>query len=318
MRYAYRDVATPSMAALVAGISVGLMAIVSTLGPMGTLETLTLFQRLSYFGVVTIFAAPLCFVSGFFILYIMKNRGVIYVTFALAMMCSVVAAPCSALAMILYGAFHNGTYPTVSFFGVYSFGVLVSGVGTEFAFYVLYQRVSRTTRRTGVAEAGSQVSPGAPAAPGSSVADAGGGTVEDSDRVAEGADVSDLTETVAAPTPVEEPGGSAPGEPPELRLPPEIGRDIVYAHVSGHYVEVVTTSGTAVVYTRLADVVEALDGQGMQTHRSYWAAHRHIVRLHSDGHRVLLHLTDGHRVPVGRSFRDSVRAYLRRHPPLQA
>ena len=84
----------------------------------------------------------------------------------------------------------------------------------------------------------------------------------------------------------------------------------MYVHVSGHYVEVVTTAGTAVVLMRLSDVARALDGQGMQTHRSYWAAYRHVVRLQSDDHRVVLHLTGGHRVPVSRSFRADVRAYM--------
>ena len=317
MRHAYREVATPGMALLVAGISLGLMAIVSTLGPLGTLQTLTLVQRLAYFGVITIVAAPMCYAAGFFILYIMRHHSVVYATFGLALMCSVVAAPCSALAMVLYGVFHDGAYPTVSFFGVYYFGVLITGVGTEFAFYVLYQRVSRTIRRDGVADAGTRISPAATTVPGTPVADRGGGMVQDSAFLSEGANVSDLTETGEASNPAEEPTDSASGETPQLRLPPEIGQDIVYAHVSGHYVEVVTTSGKAVVYTRLADVVRALDGQGMQTHRSYWAAHRHILRMQSDGHRTVLQLTDGHRVPVGRSFRTSVRAYLRRHPPLQ-
>lgn len=60
------------------------------------------------------------------------------------------------------------------------------------------------------------------------------------------------------------------------------------------------TVGTAVVLMRLSDVARALEGQGMQTHRSYWAAYRHVV----------LHLTGGHRVPVSRSFRADVRAYM--------
>lgn len=316
------------MAVLVAGISVGLLAIVSTLGPMGTLETLTLVHRFAYFGVITVFAAPICFAAGFFCVYAMRNRSVFSATLALALMCAVVAAPCSALAMVLYRVFHDGAHPTVSFLGVYSFGVLVSGVGTEFAFYVLCQRVSRTTRGTGGAEAGSRTPPVGPpesepatsatTVPGSTASEGGGGTVGDPAHLPEGANVSDLTETGGTSDPAEDPSDSASGETRRLRLPPEIGRDMVYAHVSGHYVEVVTTSGKAVVYMRLADVVGALDGQGMQTHRSYWAAYRHIVRMHSDGHRTLLHLTGGHRVPVGRSFRDSVRACLKRRPPPQA
>ena len=83
------------MAVLVAGISVGLLAIVSTLGPMGTLETLTLVHRFAYFGVITVFAAPICFAAGFFCVYAMRNRSVFSATLALALMCAVVAAPCS-------------------------------------------------------------------------------------------------------------------------------------------------------------------------------------------------------------------------------
>ena len=94
----------------------------------------------------------------------------------------------------------------------------------------------------------------------------------------------------------------------------------MYVHVSGHYVEVFTTGGTAVVLMRLSDVARALDGQGMQTHRSFWAAYRHVVRLQSEGHRVVLHLTGGHSVPVSKSFRAAVRAYManRKHDPATA
>ena len=299
------------MAVLAAGIGFGLMAIVAVLGPMGTLLTLTLMQRLAYFGIITIVVVLICFSSGFFILYILQKRTVVYVTFALVLMCSVVAAPCSALAMVLYGVFHDGGYPKVGFFGVYSFGVLILSVGTEFAFYVLYQRVSRTIRRTAAADSGSRISPATATVAGSSELDGDGETVQDADHVPAAMSASKRLETGAVLNPGEERGDSASGRTPELRLPPGIGRDIVYAHVSGHYVEVVTTSGTAVVYLRLADVVGALDRHGMQTHRSYWAAYRHIRRVQSDGHRAVLHLTDGHRVPVGRSFRTSVRDHLR-------
>jgi DNA-binding LytR/AlgR family response regulator len=84
----------------------------------------------------------------------------------------------------------------------------------------------------------------------------------------------------------------------------------VYAHVSGHYVEVVTTAGAAIVLMRLSDVARALEGEGMQTHRSYWAAYHHVVRLQINDHRLVLHLTAGHKVPVSRSFRSAVRAFM--------
>ena len=296
------------MALLIAAICVGLMAIVSVLGPMHTVVTLTLLQRLAYFGVITVIGVPILFSSGFFIVFVMRNCRLLHVMLALLLMCAFVAVPWAALAMILYGAFHDGAYPRSSYRAVYSFGILISGLGTGFAFYVLYQRASRTMQRNTVSKAGFQESPVALQGP----EDENGVPTVRADSNSEGDHESDLTENGGVSTSEESPNGGAPGEPARLRLPPEIGRDIVYAHVSGHYVEVVTTAGQAVVYSRLSDVARAMHGRGMQTHRSYWAAYRHIRRMQSDGHRVLLHLTGGRTVPVGRSFRDTVRACLKR------
>ena len=289
MRFAYRELATPAMGWVVAGISFGLLAIVAALGPMDTLRTLTLVRRLAYFGLVALLEVPVIFAFGFFVLYVLRDRRLVYLAAALALMCAVVAVSGAALAMNLYGLFHAGALPRASFPGVYAFAVLISGVGTALAFYVLYLRTSRTAQRNGAVEDG----PGGPpsGAQGSgeeaAVASAGGTRLE---------------------APRAKPPDGSPA--PQLRLPEEIGRDVVYVHVSGHYVEVVTTGGTAVVLMRLSDVARALEGQGMQTHRSYWAAYRHVVRLQSDGHRVVLHLTGGHRVPVSKSFRAAVRAYM--------
>ncbi len=276
---------------VVAGISFGLLAIVATLGPMETLRTLTLAGRLAYFGLVTVIGVPVLFAAGFFVLYVMRNRRLPYVLPALALMCALVAVSGSALSMILYGLFHGGAPPRASFAGVYSFAVLIAAVGTALAFYVLYLRIGRTVQRTGAVEGDS------------------GGPPSGAGGAGEAAAVESAPDGTAPEGPgAEPPDGGSPV--PQLRLPEEIGRDIVYVHVSGHYVEVFTTGGTAVVLMRLSDVARALDGQGMQTHRSFWAAYRHVVRLQSEGHRVVLHLTGGHRVPVSKSFRAAVRAYM--------
>ena len=291
MRFAYREVATPGMGWVVAGISFGLLAIVATLGPMDTLRTLTLVQRLAYFGLVTVLKVPVYFACGFFVLYVLRDSRLVCLAAALALMCAVVTASGAALAMTLYGPFHGGASPKATFSGVYAFGVLISAVGTALSLYVLYLRVSRTTQRDGAVER----DPGAPPA----------GTHGSPEAAAVGSAAGGTSAEAPHAAPSE---GGSPA--PQLRLPAEIGRDVVYVHVSGHYVEVVTTAGTAVVLMRLSDVARALDGQGMQTHRSYWAAYRHVVRLQSDDHRVVLHLTGGHRVPVSRSFRAAVRAYM--------
>ena len=94
------------------------------------------------------------------------------------------------------------------------------------------------------------------------------------------------------------------------RLSPEVGRDIVYLKVSGHYVEVTASGGSDMILMRLADAVDALGGLGMQVHRSYWASFNHMRRLVRREGRMLLRLTDGREVPVSRPYLKAVRAVL--------
>ena len=98
------------------------------------------------------------------------------------------------------------------------------------------------------------------------------------------------------------------------RLSPEVGRDIVYLKVSGHYVEVTASGGSDMILMRLADAVDALGGLGMQVHRSYWASFKHMQRLVRREGRMLLRLTDGREVPVSRPYLKAVRAVLPRKP----
>ena len=82
---------------------------------------------------------------------------------------------------------------------------------------------------------------------------------------------------------------------------------MVCVHVSGHYIDVVTTTGSSVLLMRLADAMAALGDRGMQTHRSHWVAYRHMRRLVRRDHRMLLRLSDGQEVPVSRPYLRSVR-----------
>ena len=63
---------------MVAGISFGLLAIVAALGPMDTLHTLTLVRRLAYFGLVAVLEVPVIFAFGFFVLYVLRDRRLVY------------------------------------------------------------------------------------------------------------------------------------------------------------------------------------------------------------------------------------------------
>ena len=92
------------------------------------------------------------------------------------------------------------------------------------------------------------------------------------------------------------------------RLPPEAGRDVIYLKVSGHYITVVTTAGSGILLMRFADAVAELEGAGMQVHRSFWVAYRHITAIEQREGRIVVCLTGGEVVSVSRTFIAAVRA----------
>jgi DNA-binding LytR/AlgR family response regulator len=91
------------------------------------------------------------------------------------------------------------------------------------------------------------------------------------------------------------------------RLPENVGHDVVYLRVNGHYINVVTTDGTAAVLMRFADAVVELGNLGLQVHRSFWVAHRHVSAVAQNAGRTVIHVTGGEEVPVSRTFLAAVR-----------
>jgi hypothetical protein len=94
------------------------------------------------------------------------------------------------------------------------------------------------------------------------------------------------------------------------RLPDVAGRDVVYLHVHGHYIDVVTATGTHSLLMRFADAVAELGGLGIQVHRSYWCALRHVTAAVRQDERTVLRVTGGHEVPVSRTYLNAVRAAI--------
>ncbi len=93
------------------------------------------------------------------------------------------------------------------------------------------------------------------------------------------------------------------------RLPTDLGRDLIYIKMADHYVEVFTTTGSTLVLMRFADAISELRGtDGLRVHRSYWVARAHVAETARDKGRTVLRLTNGHRVPVSRSYIAKVRA----------
>lgn len=84
-------------------------------------------------------------------------------------------------------------------------------------------------------------------------------------------------------------------------LPGEIGTDIIYLMSELHYLRVVTTKGSTLVLYNLRDAVDELRADaGLQPHRSYWIALRHLQRLMRREGKTYLAMSDGSTLPVSR------------------
>lgn len=114
-----------------------------------------------------------------------------------------------------------------------------------------------------------------------------------------------------------EPGTHRPSDGPApnpflSKVPRDLGRDVVYLKSELHYVRVVTTEGETLVLSNMKDAVAGMEAvtRGIQTHRSYWVACRHIASIRAEGSRRFVRTTDGRNVPVSRRKWAAVKAFL--------
>ena len=78
-----------------------------------------------------------------------------------------------------------------------------------------------------------------------------------------------------------------------------------------HYVEVVTSKGSALILLRFQEAMDELEGYGgLQVHRSHWAAFDGIEEMQRKSGKLLLKMRDGATLPVSRSFAKTVRQAL--------
>ena len=74
-----------------------------------------------------------------------------------------------------------------------------------------------------------------------------------------------------------------------------------------HYLKIHHSGGSEMILCRMEDAARELDGFGRRVHRSLWVAAAAVESVEREGQRTFLRLTDGRRVPVGRSFRPNLR-----------
>lgn len=95
------------------------------------------------------------------------------------------------------------------------------------------------------------------------------------------------------------------------RLPKHLGQDIISLHAQDHYIKVVTTHGSEMILMRLSDAIAELESlDGFQTHRSWWVAARHVIKIDNHEGRVKLCLSNGDMAPISRSFKNKTEKQL--------
>ena len=108
--------------------------------------------------------------------------------------------------------------------------------------------------------------------------------------------------------PGEPPLDAPPGAPFLDRLPARLGRRLLHLHMQDHYVEVHTEEGSDLLLLRFRDALREVEGlDGAQVHRSHWVARAAVAGVERRSGRIALHLVNGSRVPVSRSFAPALR-----------
>ncbi len=91
------------------------------------------------------------------------------------------------------------------------------------------------------------------------------------------------------------------------RLPPTLGTQVLCLEMEDHYLRAHTSLGNALILMRLRDAVAELRAvPGAQVHRSWWVARAALAGAERGKSGWELILTDGRRVPVGRTYRPAL------------
>jgi hypothetical protein len=95
-----------------------------------------------------------------------------------------------------------------------------------------------------------------------------------------------------------------------------IGTDVIYMMSELHYVRVVTSKGETLVLHNLKDAIAQLPTEysGIQTHRSYWAASKHIESIKEKNGQSSVVLSMDKTIPVSRRKLAEVREFLATQP----
>ncbi|MCY4483486.1 MAG: LytTR family transcriptional regulator DNA-binding domain-containing protein [Spirochaetaceae bacterium] len=338
MEHAYFEFLSSHVILTVLTSSVVTACMFALVGPIGFYRIASPMQRVVYSALYTLVSLPLAYGVIVLLFYSLRFRSPLEILAGLMLATPLWAFQCTAVIHTIENLAQPGHPAGVRFITVFLQVTSVAWVYTVLYFYVVWQRAART-RRLALHADGGRVTPAAgsgareaaappadedvgrqpPAAPGS-----GRATVPPGERSTDARDEP-------AETRLRLPGGPAaaaqtvPGmQQPAASsttggrgtllnlLPDRLGTDLVYIKSEDHYLEVHTTVGSSLIKMRFSDAVAELGDRGIQVHRSYWVATRHVTRSVRNGKRTLLRLTGDHKVPVSVTHMPAVRALLAR------
>ena len=287
LQFAYREMLSPHMVKVALATTGSIVGVFVLLGPMGTIDTLTPLQRLMYGTLYALLGWPVFYALSVMTLYFRRHRSPRDLSLSLTIAALFAAMPCSAMVCALETLVHPEDTVRAGLLRVYLL-VATFGVGSNLMFfYMVYQRIKLTSATE--AETDADV-------------------------------VAALVQEATVPGPVARPEVAAWGERQGVAgrggdrqtsllefLPRELGGDIIYLKSEDHYVKVVTSTGSGLIKKRFADAVAELGETGIQVHRCYWVASRHVQELTKHDGKLLLRLAGNHEVPVSRTYLGVVR-----------
>ena len=308
---AYRELLRPRSGAI-ALASVALFVVAMTIfGPPGTLEVLGPLHRFAYWALCAGITFPLCYAWAAVVLYLTRRRSLIEMLLAAMVAVLFEGLFCTAAVLAADLLFLPARTSPLSPVRTYLTVTIVVAMSTLFVHYGVFLQLSH-----GRTDAAADRS--APADPPPGGRDATRDTASGSEPAPAGAGgVAPRTTEPDAPISTRASRRSANREPltaSQARfhdlLSRAVSRDIIYLRADDHYVHVHTSDGSCLVRRRFASAVTDLGALGVQVHRSYWVAHRHMrSTVRRDG-RTMLRVTGRQEVPISRPYLAAVRAAL--------
>ncbi len=255
----------------------GVAVILGVLGPLGIEPRLDPGSRFAFATVCCFVGWPLCHALSAALLHLMRHRPPREILIAWALGVAFAALPCSALGYSVYRLFDIPGPVSQVLPGAYLCALTLVLLASLLVHAVAWRRLGPQPG----------AGPGPRAARG-----------ERSRRATRGPQRRGAA--VAA--------RDSARRPLLARIPRGLGQDVVYITAAGHFVKVVTTKGFCLIRIRFADAIAEMGETGIQLHRSYWVAFRHIVTTVRRDDRMAVRVTGSDELPVSRSRATAVSA----------